>query len=83
MGGCAWQGALCGQRLGAKVLEIESAECKDVQADRWVGLGEPRWGRRCRKDVRSQGAGLGPERVFPIGIGHLGSIPGENIAAQS
>lgn len=78
MGGCAWQGALCGQGFGAKRVETESAECKDVQVERWVVLGEPSWGRRCLKER----LGAGPERVLMIRINNLGATLEESIAAQ-
>lgn len=67
---CAWQGALCGLRLGAKRVETESDECKGVQVERWVGLGEPGQGRRCQKERLE--AGL--ERVLTIGVNNLGSM---------
>ena len=63
-------GSPCGSRLGAQRAETESAERKDVQVERRLGLGGPSWGRRCREE--RLGAGL--ERVLAIRIGNLGSI---------
>lgn len=63
-------GSPCGPRLGAKRAETESAERKDVQVERRLGLGGPSWGRRCREE--RLGAGL--ERALAIRIGNLGSI---------
>lgn len=45
---------LAGSSVWAKTwcqgVETESAESKDVQVERWVGWGEPGWGKRCRKE---------------------------------
>lgn len=79
MGGCAWQGALCDQSLGVKRVETESAECRDVQVEVWVGLGGPGWGRKGRRETL--GAGL--ERVLTIRINNWGSILEGKAAAQS
>lgn len=73
MGGCAWQGALCRQRPGAKSVETESAECKDVQVEKWMGPG----------GVERVGAGLKMQRVLKIRMNNLGSILEENVSAQS
>lgn len=75
VGGCAWQRALCRQRRGAKSVETESAECTDVQVEKWAGPGGPGW-----REARSW---AGVQRVLKIRMNNLGSELKENVSAQS